>query len=193
MLIIVGLGNPGPKYQLTRHNIGFMAIDALAHANNEAQSFKSEHKALTAKIRIDGQQVLLVKPQTFMNLSGESVQAILAYYGSSPNELLVVHDEVDIPFGSIRYQKNRGHGGHNGIRNIHQLLGTPDYGRLKLGVSRPPHPQMEVADFVLQNFNGDEQKNLPDFLALTAESLEVFVREGFEKAATRYNRTTERT
>ncbi|MCC7403150.1 MAG: aminoacyl-tRNA hydrolase [Bdellovibrionales bacterium] len=192
MLIIVGLGNPGSKYQLTRHNIGFMAVDALAHSLNEADSFRTEHKALTAKVRIEGQAVLLAKPQTFMNLSGESVQALLSYYNSTPAELLVVHDEVDLPFASIRYQKSRGHGGHNGIRNIHQLLGTPDYQRLKLGVSRPSNPQMEVADFVLQNFSSDELKQLPDFLALAAESIEVFVKDGFEKAATRYNRTTER-
>ncbi|MCB0364595.1 MAG: aminoacyl-tRNA hydrolase [Bdellovibrionaceae bacterium] len=192
MQIIVGLGNPGPKYQLTRHNVGFMAIDALAHAYGEEGSFKKEHKALTAKVRIDGQVVLLAKPQTYMNLSGESVQALMSYYGGSPQELLVVHDEVDLPYASIRYQKNRGHGGHNGIRNIHQLLGTQEYNRLKLGVSRPANPRMDVADFVLQNFNNDEMNSLPDFLSLASESMEAYIRDGFEKAATRYNRTTER-
>ncbi|MCB0386077.1 MAG: aminoacyl-tRNA hydrolase, partial [Bdellovibrionales bacterium] len=155
-------------------------------------SFKAEHKALTLKIRIEGQVVLLAKPQTYMNLSGESVQALVAYYGGSPNELLVVHDEVDLAFASIRYQKNRGHGGHNGIRSIHQLLGTQEYNRLKLGVSRPANPRMDVADFVLQTFNNDEMKELPDFLSLASESMEAYIRDGFEKAASRYNRTMER-
>lgn len=191
MQLIVGLGNPGAKYQLTRHNIGFMVIDSLAHINR-AENFKKEHKALTAKIRVDGQIALLAKPQTYMNLSGESVQALMSYYNIDIDDVLVIHDEVELPYESVRFQKNRGHGGHNGIRNIHKILGSKEYKRLRLGVSRPSNPNMDVADFVLQNFSNDEMKTLPDFLSLCCESVEIYLTDGFEKAATRYNRSGER-
>lgn len=186
MKIIVGLGNPGPKYLLTRHNAGFLVIDALAK-RNQLSSFKEEHKALTLKFKLDGNEVLLVKPQTFMNLSGQSVVPILAYYKADVTDLLVVHDEVDLAFGNLKFQFNRGHGGHNGVRNIHELLGTKEYARLRFGINRPPHPKMGVAEYALQNFNTAEQKELPNLLSLAAEGIECFIQKGLNLAATKYN------
>ena len=197
MKLIVGLGNPGPKYQFTRHNIGFLFIDALVEVFRGQRQYKNEFKAETQKIKIGSEQAIVCKPQTFMNLSGESVQPLLQFYGMSPADLLVVHDEVDQPFGSMKFQIRRGHGGHNGIRNIHQVLGSDDYARLRLGVGRPPvfvgddgakiKATMEVADWVLQSFSKEEQQKLPDFLALAIQGVEVWVAQGTNQAATQFN------
>ena len=197
MKIIVGLGNPGTQYALTRHNIGFMALDAMAEVHGAAGAWKSEHKAETNRLRIGEQQVLLVKPQTFMNLSGQSVQAILAFHKVQKTDLLVAHDEVDIKFNTMKFQVSRGHGGHNGIRNIHELLGGNDYARLKLGVGRPPQfvdddgkvtrPTMEVADWVLKAFSKEEFKIMPEFLSNACSAIESFVLDGVEKASNRWN------
>jgi len=185
--LLVGLGNPGIKYQLNRHNVGFLLIDALADKWGNRSQFKSEHQALTQKVTIDNEPCLLAKPQTYMNLSGESVRALMNYYDISRSDLLIMQDEVDIPYSTLRFHVRRGHGGHNGIRNIHEHLGTNDYARLKLGVGRPIHPQMEVADFVLQNFSSEEQTTLPEFLTQAMEATEFFVKMGVEKAANQYN------
>jgi len=195
--LIVGLGNPGPKYQLTRHNIGFLFIDALVEVFSGARAFKNEFKAETQKLPIAGEQVLLVKPQTFMNLSGESVQPLLGFYHLTPADLLVVHDEVDQPFGQLKFQTKRGHGGHNGIRNIHQMLGTDEYARLRLGVGRPPvfvnnegesvGKTMEVADWVLNNFSKAEMAKLPDFFELALQGVETWIKQGIGQASTQFN------
>lgn len=187
MKLIVGLGNPGDKYKLTRHNIGFMAIDAMAQSFG-ADSYKGEHKSLTTRISVNSEVILLAKPQTFMNLSGEAVQSLMAYYRIEIQDLMIAHDEIDLPFGTMRFQTHRGHGGHNGIRSIHQTLATNEYKRIRLGVGRPPHEHMEIADYVLQNFNSSEMNLLPDFLNLICEGVECSIKDGFEKAASRYNR-----
>lgn len=186
MFLIVGLGNPGTKYALTRHNIGFMALDLFSESLGASSAWKEEQKAFTLKVQIDGEQVLLVKPQTFMNLSGTSVQALMAFYKISPEKLLVLHDEVDQVFGQMKFNKNRGHGGHNGIRNISELLG-PDYARLRLGIGRPPHPEMSVADFVLQKFSSEEMSKMPDFLNKAGDAIETFIFEGLQKASSQFN------
>jgi peptidyl-tRNA hydrolase, PTH1 family len=186
MWLIVGLGNPGTQYALTRHNIGFMAVDFLAHGL-QASPFKTDHKAQLTKVDSQGENLILLKPQTFMNLSGQSVVSAMNFYKIPLDNILVVQDDIDQPFGSIRYHKNRGHGGHNGIRNISELLGTADYTRLKLGVGRPPHPQMNVADYVLQKFNDQEQAELPDFLNKACDSIEYFIKEGLQKTSTKFN------
>lgn len=189
MHLIVGLGNPGPKYLLTRHNIGFMLIDALSQfwGQYSTSSFKSEHKALTQKLKLGENSILLAKPQTFMNLSGESVQALLKFYDIPIEKLIVAHDEVDIEFGQLRFQTNRGHAGNNGVRNIHERLGTNAYKRLKLGVGRPLNPHLSMADHVLQNFNPNEQAELPDLLKKACQAMEVYLSQGFQKAATEFN------
>lgn len=197
MKLIVGLGNPGPKYQLTRHNIGFLFVDALVEVFAGARSYKTEFKGETQKIKMGDDQVIVLKPQTFMNLSGESVQALMSFYNLTPRDLLVVHDEVDVPFGQMRFQVKRGHGGHNGIRNIHQMLATDDYARLRLGVGRPPsfvddsgaktRPTMEVHEWVLNNFAKNELNQMAEFLDMAIKGTELWVAKGAAHAATEYN------
>ena len=185
MKLIVGLGNPGPQYKLTRHNIGFLVIDALAQELNLGPQ-KSESHSLTYKGKVGAQDVLLVQPQTFMNLSGTAVQALMAFYKCGLDDLLVLHDEVDLPFAKMKFQRNRGHGGHNGIRDIHAKVGS-DYARLKIGVGRPTIPQMDVADFVLQNFPRESEKQLAEFIGRAADATLCFIEEGFQKAQNKFN------
>lgn len=189
MWLVIGLGNPGAQYALTRHNVGFMAVDLLAAGLGVSQ-WGQEHKAWTAKVKLDGpqgaEQVLLVKPQTFMNLSGTSVQALMTFYKIPLEKILVLQDDIDQPFGAMRFHKNRGHGGHNGIRNISELMGA-DYTRLKLGVGRPEHPEMNVADYVLQKFSKEEQSKMPDFLNKAGDAVESYIFEGLAKASTKFN------
>lgn len=187
MKLLVGLGNPGSKYQFTRHNIGFMLIDALAEVAGARSAFREELKALTLKVEIAGSPALLVKPQTYMNLSGESVQPLMSYYKIAMKDLLVIQDDIDQPFGQVRFHIRRGHGGHNGIRSLHQLLGTDDYARLKMGVGRPLDPRHDVADYVLGNFSKAEESGLLEFLRLGSEAVEYFVQQGVEKSANHYN------
>lgn len=185
MYLIVGLGNPGIRYKLTRHNIGFIVIDALAEhlrVNLQHDDFNAE----SGKTKFGEHDVLLVKPQTFMNLSGQSVQALMAYYKIPLENILVIHDEVDLPFAKMKIQKNRSHGGHNGIRDIHEKIGS-DYARLRLGVGRPTHPQMEVADYVLQNFSNEQQDALGEFIGQACDATLDFIEEDMATTQNKYN------
>lgn len=186
--LIVGLGNPGSKYEKTRHNIGFMAIDHLA-SELGLPSPKKQAQAELFNGEIDGNKFILVKPQTFMNLSGESVQELMGYYKVLPSDLLVIHDEVDQPFASIKFQTKRGHGGHNGIRNIHALLGTEAYDRLRLGVGKSLNPNIDTATHVLSPFSMEEFEKLKKVLEIVSDGLRVYIKEGFQKAATQFNQT----
>ena len=190
MKIIVGLGNPGAKYLFTRHNIGFMLIDAIVKENK----FQNKYKSLIQKIKIAEEQVLFVKPQTFMNLSGQAVKEIMSFYKSSLENLLVIQDDKDQFFGKIKFQKSRGNGGHNGIKNIHQELSTQDYCRLKLGIAQennkeeealPNTPPQETADYVLSPFHSKE--NLTPFLEQGVKAVYCFIEKGFETAANQFN------
>jgi PTH1 family peptidyl-tRNA hydrolase len=186
MWLVVGLGNPGSQYKFNRHNIGFMAVDSFV-GSDKLKSFRSEFKAEFQKLKSKDEDIYLLKPQTFMNLSGESVQEAVSFFKVPLDRIIVVHDELDQPFGKIKVQKARGHGGHNGVRDITAKLGTNDYIRLRLGVGRPPHPEMNVADFVLQNFAKDEQDTLTDLLIQSTLALETIILDGFTKAANKYN------
>ena len=186
MWMIVGLGNPGSKYALTRHNVGFMVIDMFLKSIGNPHESNAE-KALVAKFKWDDENIITVKPQGFMNLSGESVQPLLNFYKVSQENLIVVHDDIDQPFGSIKIQKNRGHGGHNGIRDISEKLGNADYLRLKIGVGRPVNPEHAVADYVLGKFSSEEMTQLPDYLNKSCDALEAIVFEGLAKASTKFN------
>jgi PTH1 family peptidyl-tRNA hydrolase len=198
MKLIVGLGNPGPKYALTRHNIGFLAMDALNEIHGGG-TWKSEHKAETVKLRFGSESALIAKPQTFMNLSGQSVVALMQFYQIAKADLLVVQDEVDLPFGGMKFVTKRGAGGHNGIRNITELTGGDDYARLRLGVGKPPNfvdddgkitrSSMPVADWVLNNFSKDEVKALPDFISKACQGIEVFVTQGLANALNQFNQS----
>lgn len=183
---IIGLGNPGPRYQLTRHNAGFMALDAWAFATEPSGRWKQQMKAEI--LRIQKPDILLVKPQTFMNLSGDAARLIYDFYKLDLSKLLVVHDEADIPFGEIRFQKNRGHGGHNGVRDLHLKLGSSDYTRLKIGVGKDPTGRLGTADFLLSPFSSEEQIVLKDdLLGLLIDAIDCWMTEGFEKAANQWN------
>lgn len=177
MWMIVGLGNPGSQYANNRHNVGFMLVDALAREVG-ADGFKSKFSAEWCKARAKGEDVALLKPQTFMNLSGQSVQPAAAFLKVEPGAILVVHDELDLPFGEVRLKVGGGHAGHNGLRSIIQSLGTPEFVRLRIGIGRPP-PGFAgaVADFVLANFSTDERAILGDVLSRAGASvLDVLAR-----------------
>lgn len=186
MYLIVGLGNPGQKYSMNRHNIGFMACDYWLKSLN-GSDLREEHKALTKKFKIDNQEVLLAKPQTYMNKSGESVIALMHFYKISKEKLLIVHDDIDLPFGSMRLQYNRSPGGQNGVKNISELLGHNEYARLKLGVGRPSHPDFAVSDYVLSNFPKEDAVLLDQYLKTACDAIESFIFEGLNKASTKFN------
>ena len=186
MWLIVGLGNPGGEYRLTRHNIGFMAVDAIVESTGRP-SLKNQFKGEVFQTKLADEPVLLVKPQTYMNQSGECVQPLMGYYKIPMEKLIVMHDEIDQPFNKMKIQKNRGHGGHNGIKSISGLLGSADYTRLRLGVGRPENPNYPVPDYVLSKFTAEEFGKLPEFLKKAQEALESIIRDGIQKASTKFN------
>lgn len=186
MWLVVGLGNPGGEYKLTRHNIGFMAIDYLIQGLGNPP-IKNQFKAEVAQTKWHDKQIIFCKPQTYMNLSGESVQPLMGFYKIPLDHLIVIHDDIDQPFGQMKIHKNRGHGGHNGIKSISGLMGSADYIRLKLGVGRPENPQFPVADYVLGKFASVEQSALPDFLNKSGDALESILLDGVQKASTKFN------
>lgn len=186
MFLVVGLGNPGNKYAMNRHNIGFMACDYWLKSLNGAD-YREEHKALTKKFKIDDTEILLAKPQTFMNRSGEAVVALLSFYKIPKENLLVIHDDIDLPFGTMKIHHNRGPGGQNGVKNIAELFGNNEFTRLKLGIGRPPHPEFAVSDYVLGNFPKDEIVLLDQYLEKACDAIEGFIFEGVNKASTKFN------
>ncbi|MES3039183.1 MAG: aminoacyl-tRNA hydrolase [Bdellovibrionota bacterium] len=187
--LLIGLGNPGAEYAGNRHNIGFMALDV--YLKGLSISEKNQYNAQFAKFKIEhggrSEEVITLKPQTFMNLSGQSVQPVMDFYKIPPSNLIVVHDEVDLPFQGIKIQKNRGAGGHNGIKSISGLIGTQDYIRVRLGVGKPSHPEFSVADYVLGRFAPEEMQTIMPFLEKAGDAIEAIIFEGYEKAATKFN------
>lgn len=182
--LIIGLGNPGRAYAFNRHNVGFMAVDKLAlRAGIELRRVQS--KAIVGSGRLADRPVILAKPQTFMNLSGEAVGALSGYYRIPPAAILVVYDELDIPFGVIRLREKGGAGGHNGMRSLIQHLGN-EFPRLRLGIGRPPG-RMDAAAFVLQDFGRDELPLVSEMLTTAGEAIESFVRHGINLTMTRFN------
>lgn len=161
MKLIVGLGNPGAKYAANRHNIGFMALDRIAE-DHGLRPWRARFQGLSAEGRIGDARVTLLKPQTFMNLSGQSVGEAMRYLKLTPGDVIVLHDELDLPPGKCRIKQGGGHAGHNGLRSIHQHIG-PDYGRVRLGIGHPGHKD-KVAPFVLSDFAKADQDWLDDLL-----------------------------
>jgi PTH1 family peptidyl-tRNA hydrolase len=182
--LIVGLGNPGRSHLYNRHNVGFMAVDRLG-ARNGIDLKRVQNRTIVGAGRLADRSVILAKPQTFMNLSGEAVGALANYYKVPPANLLVIYDELDIPFGVIRLRERGGAGGHNGMRSLIQRLGN-DFARLRLGIGRPPG-RMDPAAFVLQDFGRDELPLVSEMLTRAAEAAESFVREGIDLTMTRFN------
>ena len=186
-MLIVGLGNPGERYERTRHNLGFMLVDLLARQSN-AQVKRSECRALVGRAEIEGRAVELVKPQTYMNLSGESVACLLKKRdGLNPAEdLLVVSDDIALPFGSIRLRARGSSGGQKGLKNIISVLGTDEFLRLRIGI-RPEHTVSDTAAFVLERFTKTQQAEVEKILARSAEALRAVLRDGIDKAMSQYN------
>lgn len=182
MLFLVGLGNPGREYASHRHNVGFMAIDELArHVNAEA--FRDKFSGSYARAVIAGEQAVLLKPMTYMNESGRSIQPAMAFFKATPRELVVLHDELDLPFAEVRLKFGGGHAGHNGLRSTMAHLGTGDFGRVRIGIGRPPPGfRGEVADYVLSPFDSMERALLPDCLKVSVQSVLEIAARGFEAA-----------
>ena len=198
MFLIAGLGNPGPRYQATRHNLGFRVIDELARqCGVPASAFKERfHGELaSARLRVDGgreEELLLLRPQTFMNESGRSVQAACTFYKIKPSELIVAHDELDLPFADVRLKKGGGDGGNRGIRSVSSALG-PDYLRIRLGLGRPPADfRGDPADFVLQAFASAELATVEQMVTRAAEAVSLVTALGLEKAMNRINQRPQR-
>lgn len=183
--LIVGLGNPGLKYRSSRHNVGFMLLDRLA-ARLGVQFTRMEMKALVTKASYKDERLILVKPHTFMNLSGQAVGGLLKYYQAPISRLIVAHDDVDLPFGTLRLRPGGGSGGQRGIASIIERLGQQDFPRLRIGIGRPPG-RMDAADYVLQDFSADEKQRIQMTLDDAVEALLLFVSDGLNSAMNRFN------
>ena len=182
--LIAGLGNPGPKYLWTRHNAGFMVLDRFSHLAGIPLTRKN-FSGLYGEGDLRGDRLLLLKPQTFMNLSGRSVAAALRFHKLSLQDMIVIHDDLDIPFGCIKIKEGGGHAGHNGLRSLNQELGSGDFIRLRIGIGRPSHGDM--ADYVLTSFAPEEMAGLPRLLDGVVDALELLIAEGAPKAMSLYH------
>ena len=182
----MGLGNPGPKYDRTRHNIGFEFADRVAQDSGQAGSWKQEAKSLTRKITLAGLSLLIVKPQTFMNLSGEAAQALLAFYKIPPRNLIAVVDDIYLDLGALRIRTQGSHGGHNGLRNLMEHCGD-EFTRIRVGVGPFP-PGQDRADFVLRKYGTEESKALASVLEQAKAVLETGLGLGWERAGSDFNR-----
>ena len=186
MYLIAGLGNPGEKYEGTRHNVGFAVIDEL-EAKHHIPVQSKEHKALVGRGIIGGEKVLLVKPQTFMNLSGDAIAEIAAYYKIPVEEVLVIFDDISLPVGQLRLRQKGSAGGHNGIKSIIARLGSENFPRINVGVGDKP-AQMDLADHVLGHFHGEEKSAIADGILGASKAVEVFLTDGMSEAMNRYNK-----
>ncbi len=184
-VLVAGLGNPGREYSGNRHNVGFMVIDQLREELG-VKIGRMQSKALTGSVTHNGVKIVLAKPQTFMNLSGQAVAALLRFYKIPREQLLVIHDDLDLPFGTLRLRPGGGPGGQKGVGSIIQQLGTQDFARLRVGIGRPPG-RMDAADYVLHNFPKDEQEFLPVILKQAAEAVQVWINLGLDQAMNQFN------
>jgi PTH1 family peptidyl-tRNA hydrolase len=185
MYLIVGLGNPGSEYAQTRHNLGFMLVDKLA-AESAATVKRGECRSLIGNAVIESHRVLLVKPQTFMNLSGEAVSCLNQKYEGDAGSLIVISDDLALPFGSIRLRERGSAGGHNGLKSIIGALGMNEFARLRIGI-QPEHPLNDAKRFVLDGFSKTERESLPEILERAAEALRSVLRDGIAKAMSLHN------
>jgi PTH1 family peptidyl-tRNA hydrolase len=185
--LIVGLGNPGPRYELTRHNVGQMVIDELAARRGEAfRAHKANARVAETWLRAGASKLILAKPNTFMNVSGGPVAGLAKFYGIDPARVVIVHDELDIPFDTIKLKTGGGHGGHNGVRDVAKALDSAEFARVRVGIGRPPGRQ-DPADWVLDPFGATERKNLPILLADAADAVEQLVADGLLAAQQKHH------
>lgn len=185
--LVVGLGNPGSQYEATRHNVGFRAVDALAKEAG-VKIDRAKFQALTAQATVGGVRVLLMKPQTYMNLSGVAVKQAADFYKVPPERVLVLFDDIDLDVGRLRIRRNGSAGGHNGIKSIISSLGSQEFPRIKIGVGAKPHPDYDLADWVLSRFTLVEQKLLDPAIEHAAEAVPVIFTQGIERASSQFNR-----
>ena len=185
--LVVGLGNPGPGYAGNRHNVGQMALALLAdRASVSFKNHKTNSAVAEGRSFAAGPKLILAKPNTFMNVSGGPVAALLRFYKIPPSRLILLHDELDIPFDSVRLKSGGGHGGHNGLRDIISAIGTGDFTRVRIGIGRPPGRQ-PAADFVLKDFTGVEREVLPSLLSDAADATELIASDGLTAAQLKFH------
>lgn len=181
MKLIVGLGNPGPTYEKTRHNIGAMVADSLVFSYGEKYSVHKRSGTETATVRIGGEPVMVAKARAYMNVTGRQIGPLAAYYSVTPDDLIVLHDELDIDFGQVRLKQGGGEGGHNGLRSLTSAVGTRDYLRVRLGIGRPPGRQ-DPADFVLKPFPSATRADVDLLITNGVDAAELLVMQGLEAA-----------
>lgn len=186
MKVVLGLGNPGRKYARTRHNFGFLVVDRIASENHVAVT-KKKHESLIGEWQADGEKILLVKPQTFMNRSGEAVRQLCRFFSVTAMDLVVIHDDLDLPFGRMRIRPGGGPGGHRGVLSILETLGEGGFFRVRLGIGRPP-PGIDPTDYVLQPFSSDESSRLEQVVAKAADGVKCLLAQGSKQAMDRFNR-----
>lgn len=184
--MIVGLGNPGKEYENTRHNAGFMAVDKIAEKNHTDVK-RIKFKGLVGECRIAGKRVLLLKPSTFMNLSGQAVQEAMNFYKLSPEQVLVMFDDINLEPGKLRIRRKGSDGGHNGMKNIIYLTGSDKFTRIKIGVGQKPHPDYNLADWVLSRFSAQDLKELSTALDNAAAAAELIIKGETDRAMNLYN------
>jgi PTH1 family peptidyl-tRNA hydrolase len=185
MFLIVGLGNPGEKYEWTRHNCGFLVLDELARRSGRATKLR-ECQALTAKASIGGAKTLLAKPQTYMNLSGVAVAALMKKYEINADQILIISDDAALPFSKIRLRREGSAGGQNGLKSIIKEIGTQSFARLRIGIA-PEHPVSNLVDFVLGEFSKSEREKLNEIIGTAADAVEVLLQNGIAEAMSKYN------
>jgi PTH1 family peptidyl-tRNA hydrolase len=183
--LVVGLGNPGPEYAGTRHNAGYLVVDLLADRHG-ARLRSHKARADAAQIRLGGASAVLARTRSYMNVSGPPVAALRSFFKVDPARVIVVHDELDIPFGAVRLKRGGGDNGHNGLKSVTSSLGTREYLRVRFGIGRPPG-RMDPADFVLRDFATPERKELPFLVDRAADAVEALVAEGLEPAQNRFH------
>jgi len=186
MFLVAGLGNPGEEYALTPHNLGFLTVDRLAEQHG-IRVTRKDSKALIGMGEIDGREVMLAKPQTFMNLSGTSLAPLMEKHGIELGQLLIVYDELDLPWGTLRIKPKGSAAGHNGMKSVIQSLKTSEIARVRLGI-HPGHQIKDGAEFVLAPFKRSQTKELDDFISLAADAVRSVIAEGVEKSMTKFNR-----
>lgn len=186
MKIIAGLGNPGMQYIATPHNIGFEVIERLAYENN-IKLDKKKHRAIFGQGQIAGEKVILMQPQTYMNLSGESIRAVMDFYSLTPKEIVVIYDEISLDLGQLRIREKGSAGGHNGMKSVIAHLGTQEFIRFRVGVG-PQIPGMDSATYVLKRFNKEQMKIAVEMALTTSEAIEAYLRNGIEYAMNHFNR-----
>ena len=186
--LIVGLGNPGNKYKGTRHNIGFIVVNELAQVNRVSLKKKGiRFKAYLGTGNLRSEKIILAMPLTYMNASGKAIAKICNYYRLNPEAVLVVHDDMDLPFGRIKITRKGGDGGHKGVGSVIAELGTNNFLRIRVGIGRPPS-ELEVTDYVLTQFTPEEEEKLPDLLNATKEAIEEIMFSGYERAMNQFNK-----